>query len=64
MLLAVDPRETLDLALRNLLAADDLLDGHPSLDGCVRILKLIHSENRKDLVLLPHGVRSGLTIQS
>ena len=52
-------RETLDLALRNLLAADHLFHSHLRLDGRVRSVKIIHSENGKHWVLLSHGARIG-----
>ena len=42
-LVAVDPRETLNLALSELLGADYLLHGHFVLDRCVTIVKLVHS---------------------
>src|SRR5437773_7969778 len=55
-LLAVQTRETLDLALRNLLTADNLLDGPAWSRWACLLREIIHSDDSKDLVLLSHGV--------
>jgi hypothetical protein len=60
-LVGVDPHETLDLALCDLLTLNYLFHCHPVLNRRIGAVKLIHSDDRKNVFLISHRVRSTLT---